>query len=103
AWRDLIGRAMSAVQRDMPPRQRKILRYGGLAELTVAGRGVGHARGLSQRFRFHRGKRGLQFGLDLQLGRIIKLLATRREELDAIVVMRIVRGTDDDAGIGTQR
>ena len=40
--------------------------------------------------------------LDAPLDGVVQLVAVGAEKLDAIVVVRIVRGGDDDAGIGAQ-
>ena len=40
--------------------------------------------------------------LDLILDLVVELVAVGAEELDAVVVVRIVRGGDDDAGIGAE-
>ncbi len=40
--------------------------------------------------------------LDLVLDLVVELVAVGAEELDAVVVIGIVRGGDDDAGVGAQ-
>ena len=45
----------------------------------------------------------VQLGLDGRFDGVVELLALGREELDAVVVVRVVRGGDDDAGVGAQR
>src|SRR3546814_2435041 len=66
-----------------------------LAGLDVAADRVAGAGCLAQLFGRHGAERIVERGLDRQLRRVVELLALGREELDAIVVMRVVRGGDD--------
>ena len=101
--RDVIGRAMRAIQNDPPLRQPEPMAHGGLAELDVATCGVLNAPSLPE----HRGvyclQRPLELRLDGNLNRIVKLVALRREELDAIVVVRVVGGGDNDSCVAAKR
>src|SRR5690606_19848948 len=74
-----------------------------LAGLDVAADRVARAHGLAELFG-RDGAEGLfQGGLDGAFGGVIELFAVGREELDAVVVVRVVRGRDDDAAVGAHR
>src|SRR3546814_14679879 len=66
-----------------------------LAGLDVAADRVAGAGCLAQLLGRHGAERIVERGLDRQLRRVVELLALGREELDAIVVMRVVRGGDE--------
>ena len=99
---DVIGGAVGAVQHHPQPLQTEPPVHGGLAELDVAPSCVGDARCLAQPVRFHADHLQLQMRLDLRFQIVPNLVAVAVEELDAIVAVGIVRGADDDSGIGAQ-
>ena len=93
---------MRAIQHQAHAVQAEVVGHGALAELDVARLGIVDAVRLAQAFRRHGGELGIDLALDRRLDRIVELLAVGREELDAVVLVRIVRGADDDAGVGAQ-
>ena len=96
-----IGRAVGAVQGHLEPLELHAHRDGALAEFDVAAVGIHHPLGLAQPGRVD-GSHGLvQFRLDGVFHLIGQLEALGGEELDAVVIKRVVRGTDDDTGAGT--
>ncbi|MNV05499.1 hypothetical protein D3C71_958400 [compost metagenome] len=99
---DVVGGTVRAVQHDLQAAQVERTRHAGLAELDVAAHCIARAHRLAQPVRLGGGEGAVQRGLQRQFGGIVELLAIGGEELDAVVVMRVVRGTDDDAGIGAQ-
>ncbi len=101
--RNVVGRAVRAVQHHLQPAQVEAARHAGLAELDVAADRVARAHRLAQALGFHRGERRVERGFDRALGGVVELLALGGEELDAVVVVRIVRGADHDAGVGAER
>ncbi|KAG0732036.1 hypothetical protein G6F23_014716 [Rhizopus arrhizus] len=99
---DLVGGAVRAIQHQAQPAQVEGARHAGLAEFDVAADRLACARRLAQLFRFGSGERNIQRCFQRQLGGVVELLALGGEELDAVVVVRIVRSTDDDAGVHAQ-
>ena len=61
-----------------------------LAEFDVAAACVVKTLGLAERSRVHALETAIDFRLNFQFKRIGKLLPTRGEELDAVVVVRVV-------------
>ncbi len=100
--RDLIRRAVRAVEHDRKSAQAERGRHGRLAELGVARGGVLDADHLADRFGVDRRELGFELALDRVLDVVVELLAGRREELDAVVLVRIVRSADHDAGARAQ-
>ncbi|MCW0450404.1 hypothetical protein NB706_003238 [Xanthomonas sacchari] len=100
--RDVVGRAVRAVQHQFQPAQVEAARHAGLAELDVAADRLARAHRLAQPLGLDGGERRVQRGLDRLLGGVVELLAVGGKELDAVVVVRVVRGADDDAGVGTE-
>ena len=74
--------------------------HAALAELDVATRRVIDPRHLANRLGHDH--RLVEQRFDLCLDVVGQLGALPREELDAVVVIGIVRGTDDDAGLGME-
>jgi len=100
---DVVSRAMRAIDHDLHAAQVKIIREGRFAKFDVATGGVFDAADLAQ---FARGDARLGFvdgGFDGEFNVIVELLAIRAKELDAVVVVRVVRSRNDDAGGQTQR
>ena len=94
---------MRAVDDEMHAVQVECTRHGRLAEFQIARRGVLDAHGLADRLRGNRRKRQARARPRWPFDIVVELFADCRKELDAVVLMRIVRGTDDDAGIGAHR
>jgi hypothetical protein len=100
---DLVGRAVGAVDDDAHAAEVEAARHRALAGFHVAADGVAGAHGLAELVGRHGAERLVERGLDRQLGGVVEFLAFGREELDAVVVVRVVRGTDDDAAVGAER
>jgi hypothetical protein len=101
--RDVVGRAVRAVDDQRHAAKIEGRRKRRFAELDVAPRGVGDAARLAELGRGHALERRVHRLLDRALGRVRELLAARGEELDAVVVVGIVRRADHDAGGQPQR
>ena len=87
--RNVVRRAMRAIQHDFHAEQVQIVRKRALAELDVAAGGILYAAGAAQRIRRRVLHRLFQLGFDLQLGLVRQLVAAGRE-LDAVVIVRVV-------------
>jgi len=97
---NVISRTVRAVHDDFEPLEIQTVREGALAKFDVAPAGVVITLGLAERIGSRGRQRLLHHVFDGQLHVIRQLGALRREKLDAIVVVRIVRGGDHDAGAG---
>ena len=103
--RDLVGGAIGAIDDDAQPFEAQLLREGALGEFDVARlRVIDAARAADL------GRRGEAVGeavrhqlFDLGFALVGELLAVAIEQLDAVVVVGIVRGRDHHAEIGAQR
>ncbi len=94
---------MRAIDHDLEPVEPQAAREARFHELDVAPAGIVEALGAAQALR----RRALPAGaLDLRLDRLLdlvrELVAIGAEQLDAVVLVGIVRGRDHDAGIGAQ-
>ena len=102
--RDLVGGAVGAVDDDAQARQRHGARQGALGEFDVAVVHAVDALGAAEPVGI--GERhldvGIQHPLDAVLDLVGKLEAVRPEQLDAVVVVGIVRGRDHHAHVGAQ-
>ncbi|MNI55584.1 hypothetical protein D3C73_1105440 [compost metagenome] len=94
---------MRGVHNDLHPVQVQIVGEGALAELDVAALRIRHAAGAAQALGTDAAQRLVQSGFDRGFDVVRQLHALRREELDAVVLIRVVRGADDDARHQTQR
>ncbi|MNO88765.1 hypothetical protein D3C76_802300 [compost metagenome] len=93
---------MGAVENHFQPGEIGAGGHAALAELDIAPRGIVDPRNLAQTGGLdHRHRRVEQF-LDDQLHLVRQLGALAGEELDAVVVVRVVRGADDDARLGVE-
>ena len=101
--RDVVARAVRAVDDDLPALEVEVGGKGALAELDVPARRVLDATRLAEFGGRHAGERHRHRRLDRVLGRVGKLGAGPGKELDAVVVVGIVRRADDDAGVEPQR
>ena len=101
--RDVIGGAVRAVDDDREAAQRQVVAVGALAELDVATAGVVEPARPAELGRADPALLARDRALDLALPDVGKLLAAGREELDAVVVERVVRGADDDAEVEPER
>ena len=102
--RHAIGRAIGAIDHDLQPVQPHAAREGGLRRLDIPPRRILHARGAAElcRGREPAGQVGAHQPLDLRLGLVGQLEAVRAEQLDAVILERVVGGRDHHAQIGTQ-
>src|SRR6185437_17167710 len=100
--RHLVGRAVRAIQHDVLAREVGRRRQRAEAETRVTLDGVVDAARLAQPLRRGGGERRVDLAFDLRLHRIVQFLADGGEELDAVVLIRIVRGADHDAGAGAE-
>ena len=103
--RDLVAGAVGAIDDDAQPRQRHRARQRALGEFDVAVVHAVDALGAAERILV--GQRDLDVlveqRLDARLDLVGKLVAVGPEQLDAVVVVGIVRGRDHHAEIGAQR
>ena len=99
---DLVSRPVGAIKHDLHAAQVKPARHAGLAELDITADRLHRAPRLAQPVRIHGQQRLVDGRLDGRLGGVIKLFAQGGKELDAIVKIRVVRGTDHHPGIGAQ-
>ena len=103
--RDLVGGAIGAIDDDAQARQRHGARQRALGEFDIAVMHAVDALGAAERIRV--GQRDLDIlveqRLDARLDLVGELVAVRAEQLDAVVVIGIVRGRDHHADIGAQR
>ena len=81
--------------------QVETLGYGCLAKLDVPTGCVDYPHDLTNVSRRHDCQLLLEFILNGMLNAVFKLGARGGEKLDSIIVIRIVRGTDDNTCIGT--
>ena len=100
AGRNLVGRAVRAVDDEPQPLEHDPPRKGALAELDVASRRIVHPLHLADAVGCDRLERALEGELDRDLRLVGQLSALPREELDAVVEVGVVGGADHDAGIG---
>ena len=100
---NVISRTVRAIDDDLQTTQIHVIWKRALAELDVSpGRIVDSPRA-SEIGRLHADQRRINPRLDFCLHRIGQLGTVRREKLDAIIVIRVVRCRNDDAGLQTQR
>lgn len=100
---DVVGGAVGGVDHQLQPVEIQVVREGALAEFDVAALGVGHAARAAQFFRADAAQRLVHRLLDGGLDVVGQLHAMGGEELDAVVLVRIVRGADHDTGGQAQR
>ena len=100
---DAIVGAVGAIDDELEAPQRVLLGKRALAEFEVAALGVVHALGLAEVLRRLHYQGSVEERLDLALHGVRQLHAVRREELDAVVLERIVRGGDHHARGKPQR
>ena len=102
AGRYAVGRAVGAVEGDGDPAQ--IEREAAAQELDVLGLGLVVVDELADLRAARTGRtiRSVEPLLDLGLPRVGELGAFGREELDAVVLERIVRGAEHDASVSLQ-
>ena len=100
--RDAVGRAVGGVDHDLDAVEREVPREGRLGEDHVAAARVLELLGAADRLAGLAHRQGALFEqrLDLGLGLVGELEAVGAEDLDAVVVVRIVAGADHDAGVG---
>src|SRR5690606_21771966 len=92
--RNVIGGSVSAIDHDGDPGQVQLVGKGTFAEFNVTPSGVVDTTGPPQRFRTDTTQGLVDGRFYLGLDVIVQLHALRREELDTVILVRIVRGTD---------
>jgi hypothetical protein len=92
-WRDLVGGAIGAIEHDAQTAEIGIGRQRALGIFDVAGTGFFLAIGAADlaAMRQQLGHVAIDEGLDFQLELIAELITIRTEQLDAVVIERIVR------------
>ena len=102
---DFIGGTVRAIEHDAQAVQAQAALQGGFGGFDIAAGGVHQARGAAETVRGGEagGEIGLHQGFDLKLGFIRELRTVRAEQLDAVILIRVVRGGDDDAEVQAQR
>src|SRR5439155_1537418 len=94
---------MRAVDDDLQAGEIGASRNAAFAELDVATRCIIDSRHLADLDRLDDGHWRIEQLFDHQLQLIRQLGAFTREELDAVVIMRVVRGTYHDTGFSLER
>ena len=97
--RHLVSCTMSTIEHHLQPSKIGAGRHTALAELDITPCSIIDARRLANLCRLNHRHRLIQQLLNHQFHFIWQLGALTGKELDAIIVMRIVRGTDDNAGL----
>jgi hypothetical protein len=97
--RRAIGRAIGAVDHHLQPIQPQARRKARLDELLIAAPPVLDPLGAADVFRLGGRDLALDHRLDLGLGGIRQLEPVRPEELDAVVLVRVVAGRDHHAEV----
>ena len=103
--RHAIGGAVGAIDDDAQAVEREIARHGALGEFDVTVVHAVDALGAAElgAFRQALGQFGVDHRLDLVFDLVGKLVAVGAEQLDAVIVIGVVRGRDHDAEIGAHR
>jgi hypothetical protein len=103
--RDLVGGAIRAIDDDAQAGERNLARQGALGEFDIARPGRFDAFGAAERLGLGEMRRhvGVDQFLDLALDGVGELEPVRPEELDAVILVEIVRGGDHHADIGPHR
>ena len=103
--RDLVGGAIGAVDDDPHALERHVAAERPLGVFDVAGLHVVDAPGAAEvgRAGEHRGDFAVHQRLDPRLDFVRELIAVRPKELDAVVLVRVVRGRDHHAEIAAHR
>jgi len=100
---DMVGGAVGAIDDDLQATQVQLVREGALAKFDVTALGVVEALGAAQLVRRHAGHGRIERRLDFQLHAVGQLGALAGKELDAVVLVGIVRSGNDHAGRQAQR
>ena len=101
--RHVVGGAVRAIDDDAPALEIELGRKRALAEFDVAAAGILDPARLAELRRRHAGERLLHHAFDRLLDAVRQLRPRLREELDPVVVERVVRCADHDAGGKAQR
>ena len=102
---DLVGRTVGAVDHDLDAFQRQFARKSVLDEHVVTAQGIVHAHRFADAVRGKprdRGGRPAHEGRNVVLDRVGQLQALLGKYFETVVLKRVVRGRDHDAGIGPQ-
>src|SRR5690606_2786219 len=100
--RNVISGAMRAIDDDFDAAQIEVTRHGAFAKLDVTTGCVIDTDNLAQLRRGYGRHRLINLALDFQLDIVRQLGAFAGEKLDAVVLVGIVRGADDNAGLGVE-
>ena len=105
AGRDAVGGAVGAVEDDAQALERKVARQRALGEFDVAVVHAVDALGAAEVAALGHalGHVAVDQAFDLALDLVRKLVAVRAEQLDAVVVERVVRGRDHHPQVGAHR
>ena len=103
--RHLVGRAVGAVDDDPHALERDVPAQRPLGELDVARLHIVNALGAAEfgRAGEHRRDLAVHQRLDPRLDLVRQLVAVRSEQLDAVVLVRVVRGGDHHAEVAAHR
>ena len=93
---------MGAIDDDLQPGEVGTARHTALTEFDIAPGGIVDSRDLAQLLGLDHRHRLIKQLFDHQLNFVRQLGALPGEELDAVVMMGIVRGTDNDSGLGME-
>ncbi|CAM5208428.1 hypothetical protein BTHI11S_03433 [Bosea thiooxidans] len=101
----LVGGAIGAIEHDAQAFQAQVPRQRPLGEFDIARIGAVDALGAAEAGRGREAgpEIGVDQRLDLALHLVVELVAVRPEQLDAVVLIGVVRGRDHHAEIGPHR
>ena len=94
---------MRTIDDDLHAAQIEIVRKRTLAEFNIAPGRIGNASRPAEFRRSHASDRSLlDAGLDLRLQGVVEFRSLRREELDPVIVIGVMRRRNDDPGLQAQ-
>ena len=99
---NVVCGSVPAIDGDPQAMQRRGRTVGALAELNVTAPGVDNAPSAAHRLRRHAGHGLVQRGFDGQFVGIRQLATIGAEQLDTVVVVRVMRCADHDADLGAE-
>ncbi|AJP48466.1 hypothetical protein PG1C_08370 [Rugosibacter aromaticivorans] len=99
---NVIRRAMRAIDHNLHAAQIEIVGKGALAKFNIAPRRIIHATRLAQPRRFHAAHGLLKLGFNRQFYGVRQFGALRGKKLDAVIVIRIMRGGNNHSRLQAQ-
>ncbi len=99
----MIGGTIGAIDHQLQSLEVQVSWKSAFAELDITACGIHHAICLTQLARGRHPHGLFKLRLNSQLYLIRKFGAFTGEELDAVILKRVMRGTDNNPGIGMQR